>query len=102
MSFLFKSKRTQDRTLASRDGNTGSQSSLQGAAAKGAAPGAARATPTGSLNSLDNDGVPASPERTNARRGGSLDQTQSSDLPVSFTDAYKASGASSQAWGIWN
>lgn len=89
MSFLFKSKKTQDRALASRDGNSGSQSSLQGAGARGPrdekAAGPARATPTGSLNSLDNEGIPASPERANPRRGGSLDQNQPSDLPVSCT-----------------
>lgn len=88
MSFLFKSKKTQDRALASRDGSSPSQSSLQGAGTRGPrdekATGPARATPTGSLNSLDNDAVPASPDRGNPRRGGSLDQTQQSDLPVSI------------------
>lgn len=94
MSFLFKSKKGQDRALASRDGTAGSQ----GSAGSGRGPRdekGARSTPTGSLNSVDNDAMAASPDRNHGRRGGSLDQTQQqplqpqpqpqpqSDLPVS-------------------
>jgi hypothetical protein len=42
-----------------------------------------RSTPTGSLNSLDNDGMPGSPERGHGRRGGSLDQTLPGENGVS-------------------
>lgn len=98
MAFLFKSsKKNHDRALANRDGNAGSQSSqgsIQGPGARGPrGEKEHRATPTGSLNSLENDGTPSSPDRGHARRGGSVDQTQQqpppqqqahqqSDLPV--------------------
>ncbi|KHN98810.1 Kelch-type beta propeller [Metarhizium album ARSEF 1941] len=84
MAFLFKSKKNQDRALSSRDGNSGSQGSIQSAGSrltrdeKNAI--AQRATPTGSLSSVDENGV-GSPEQV--RRGGSLEQAQpSSDLPL--------------------
>lgn len=87
MAFLFKSKKSQDRAFASRDGNTASQNASPG-------PGTRlprdeksalqqRSTPTGSLTSLDKDGSDASPGRGHGRRGGSADTTQQSDLPVS-------------------
>jgi hypothetical protein len=79
MAFLFKSsKKNQDRALAARDGNTGSQSSAQSAAGRMSEKGSAhqRGTPTGSLNSLDNDGTPDSPNRGHGRKGGSIDQSQ--------------------------
>ncbi|KFH43575.1 Tip elongation aberrant protein-like protein [Hapsidospora chrysogenum ATCC 11550] len=79
MSFLFKSKKGQDRALASRDGTSGSQ----GSAGSGRGPRdekGARSTPTGSLNSVDNDAMAASPDRNHGRRGGSLDQTQQQPL----------------------
>lgn len=89
MAFLFKSKKNQDRALASRDGNSGSQSSIQSASARGTRDEKNhRATPTGSLNSNDNEGSVGSPEHGpgHVRRGGSLDQiqpqSQQSDLPV--------------------
>ncbi|GJN67462.1 negative regulator of mitotic exit [Purpureocillium lilacinum] len=86
MAFLFKSKKSQDRALSSRDGNSGSQGSIQSAGSrmardeKGAL--VQRSTPTGSLNSLDNDGSVGSPDRGHGRRGGSVDNTQPSDLPL--------------------
>ncbi|UNI24199.1 Negative regulator of mitotic exit [Purpureocillium takamizusanense] len=86
MAFLFKSKKSQDRALSSRDGNSGSQGSIQSASSrmardeKGAL--AQRSTPTGSLTSLDNDGSVGSPDRGHGRRGGSVDNTQPSDLPL--------------------
>ncbi|GAB1311644.1 Negative regulator of mitotic exit [Madurella fahalii] len=74
MAFLFKSKKNQDRALASRDGPG---SSMGGAAARVRDEKGSRSTPTGSLNSLDNDGSMGSPDQPYARqRGQSLDQQQ--------------------------
>lgn len=92
MAFLFKSKKNQDRALASRDGPPSSASSIQSAAARVREEKASRSTPTGSLNSVDNDGSVGSPDQGYARqRGLSLEQAQHSpqsqqhsDLPVSF------------------
>lgn len=89
MAFLFKSKKSQDRALASRDGNAGSQGSIQSASSrmvareeKNSPP--QRATPTGSMNSGDHEIGPSSPDQTHSRRGGSVDNpSQPSDLPVS-------------------
>jgi len=97
MAFLFKSKKNQDRALASRDGPPSSGgSSIQSAAARVREEKGSRSTPTGSLNSLDNEGSMGSPDQNYSRqRGQSLEQTQqgppqlqqqqppSSDLPVS-------------------
>ena len=92
MAFLFKSKKNQDRGLASRDGPPSSASSIQSAAARVRDEKASRSTPTGSLNSVDNDGSVGSPDQGYARqRGLSLEQSQQhspqsqhhSDLPVS-------------------
>ncbi|KAK2591909.1 Negative regulator of mitotic exit [Conoideocrella luteorostrata] len=82
MAFLFKSKKSQDRTLSSRDGNSGSQGSIQSTGARLARDeksAAQRATPTGSMNSIDETGT-GSPEQV--RRGGSLEQGQPSDLAL--------------------
>ena len=91
MAFLFKSKKSQDRAdrgLSSRDGTSGSQGSIQSAGARLARDdknAAHRATPTGSLASLDNDGAgTGSPEQAQARRGGSLEQTSPADMSVSM------------------
>jgi hypothetical protein len=106
MAFLFKSKKNQDRALQSRDGPPGSQTSLQSASARVARDDKSslqRSTPTGSLNSIDNDGSMGSPDQGYARqRGQSVDQPQpmqmqqtqaplqqtaqqpSADLPVSL------------------
>lgn len=95
MAFLFKSKKNQDRALASREGNNGSQGSNGSIQSAGARvprdeknTSGHRATPTGSVNSIDNDGSVGSPDQAlgHGRRGGSLDQTQQSDLPVSGPD----------------
>lgn len=90
MAFLFKSKKAQDRSLSSRDGTSGSQGSIQSATARVARDEKHRATPTGSLHSLENDGSAGSPDQgLGRRRGGSIDQVppqaqnQVSDLPVS-------------------
>ena len=72
MAFLFKSKKHQDRALASRDGSQGSGSTI-GARVKDEK--GSRSTPTGSLHSLDNDGSMGSPDQAYSRqRGQSLDQ----------------------------
>lgn len=86
MAFLFKSKKHQERALGGRDGHSGSQSSIQSNSARNADKNALqhRATPTGSLNSLENESTTGSPDQPPSRRGGSVDQaSQSSDLPVS-------------------
>ncbi|KAI3545390.1 kelch domain-containing protein [Colletotrichum filicis] len=93
MAFLFKSKKNQDRALASRDGNSGgSQGSIQSQReriAREEKNGTQRSTPTGSLNSIDRDGSAGagSPDQGYTRqRGPSVDQipTQapSNDLPL--------------------
>ncbi|KLU82981.1 kelch-domain-containing protein [Magnaporthiopsis poae ATCC 64411] len=95
MSFLFKSKKNQDRSLSSRDGPPpSSQNSIQNAAARVARDEKSslqRSTPTGSLNSIDNDGSMGSPDQGGyaARRPPqgpppvqpALDQQPVSDLP---------------------
>ncbi|KAK2048686.1 kelch domain-containing protein [Colletotrichum somersetense] len=93
MAFLFKSKKNQDRALASRDGNSGggSQGSIQSQRdriAREEKNGTQRSTPTGSLHSIDRDGSAGagSPDQGYGRqRGASLDQATSqppSDLPL--------------------
>lgn len=98
MSFLFKSKKNQDRSLSSRDGPPpSSQNPIQSAAARVARDEKSslqRSTPTGSLNSIDNDGSIGSPDQGGyaARRPPqgpppvqpALDQQPASDLPVSL------------------
>jgi hypothetical protein len=93
MAFLFKSKKHQDRTVTSRDGSSGSQGSIQNAPGRVVArddknTALQRATPTGSLHSIDNDTNTSSPDQGpgHGRRGGSVDTPQSSDLPVSNAD----------------
>jgi hypothetical protein len=86
MAFFFKSKKQQqERGLASRDGVPGSSGSLQGRAARDEKTSLQRSTPTGSLNSLQDDGSAGSPDQGYGRRGPSVDQTpqsaQQSDLP---------------------
>ncbi|EEY15640.1 kelch repeat-containing protein [Verticillium alfalfae VaMs.102] len=87
MAFLFKSKKNQDRALASRDGTSGSQGSIQSASARVAKDEKAvaqRSTPTGSMNSFGEEGSVGSPEQAHGRqRGPSVDQAPSapSDLP---------------------
>ncbi|KAH6605626.1 cell polarity protein (Tea1) [Trichoderma cornu-damae] len=88
MAFLFKSKKHQDRTVTSRDGSSGSQGSIQNSTARAVArddksTALQRATPTGSLHSVDNDTNASSPDQGSGhgRRGGSVDTPQTSDLP---------------------
>ncbi len=67
MSFLFKSKKNQDRGLTSRDGPpSATQPSFGGATARIAREeksSLSRSTPTGSLNSIDNEGSTGSPDQ---------------------------------------
>lgn len=95
MAFLFKSKKHQDRTVTSRDGSSGSQGSIQNAPGRVGSrdeknTALQRATPTGSLHSIDNDTNTSSPDQAqgpgHGRRGGSVDTPQTSDLPVSSPD----------------
>ncbi|XP_044721653.1 kelch motif domain-containing protein [Hirsutella rhossiliensis] len=91
MAFLFKSKKSQDRALASRDGNTASQGATQSAGTRLVRDEKSvpqqRSTPTGSLTSLDKDGSDTSPGPGHGRRGGSADTTQQSDLPSANPNA---------------
>lgn len=95
MAFLFKSKKNQERekerVLSSRDGppTTGSQqSSITSTAtsrlARDEKTSLQRSTPTGSLNSLDNDGT-ASPDQAGyGRRAEQVTSQQSNELQVGF------------------
>ena len=87
MAFLFKSKKGQDRALASRDGHSGSQSSIQSGGVRAGSldknPSQARATPTGSMTSTENDGTNGGSPEQGHQRGTSTDQSQpQSDLQV--------------------
>lgn len=94
MAFLFKSKKHQDRTVTSRDGSSGSQGSIQNAPGRAVAKddkaALQRATPTGSLHSIDNDASTASPDhaQSHVRRAGSVDTPPTSDLPVSDPESW--------------
>lgn len=101
MAFLFKSKKHPDKSQpVSRDAGSGSQGSIQSATARASEKGSLqhRATPTGSLNSIDNDATSASPDQGpghslgHGRRGGSADQStqQPSDPSVSFLCFYES------------
>ncbi|SPQ19060.1 eb429a89-f91f-43bd-9caa-39ab242b97d5 [Thermothielavioides terrestris] len=75
MAFLFKSKKHQDRGLTSRDGPPVSTPGAGSAAARVRDEKGSRSTPTGSVNSIDNDGSMGSPDQGYPRqRGQSLDQ----------------------------
>jgi hypothetical protein len=95
MAFLFKSKKHPERSQpASRDAGSGSQGSIQSVSARTAEKSSLqhRATPTGSLNSIDNEGSNGSPDHSHGhgRRGGSADQPiqQTSDTSVSFLPVF--------------
>ncbi|KAL7792641.1 hypothetical protein V8C37DRAFT_121964 [Trichoderma ceciliae] len=107
MAFLFKSKKHQDRTVTSRDGSSGSQGSIQNAPGRAVArddknPALQRATPTGSLHSIDNDTNTPSPDQGpgpgHGRRGGSVDTPQASDLPFRNNPPVSNSNASLYPW----
>lgn len=89
MAFLFKSKKHQDRNITSRDGPppTGVQSPA-GRVVRDEKQHS-RATPTGSLHSLDEGGGSPDVEKYAARRAAQQEppqhippQQQTSDLPV--------------------
>ncbi|KAF4984203.1 hypothetical protein FZEAL_543 [Fusarium zealandicum] len=94
MAFLFKSKKHPEKVPANRDAGSGSQGSIQSASARVAEKNTVqhRATPTGSLNSIEHEGSNGSPDQGqgygHGRRGGSADQPtqqqqhQPSDLPL--------------------
>ncbi|RWA14118.1 hypothetical protein EKO27_g973 [Xylaria grammica] len=86
MAFLFKSKKNQDRNVTSRDGPP--PSGIQSPAGRIARDEKhARATPTGSLHSLDEAGGSPDVEKYAARRAAPQEQSQQmqpqqqSDLP---------------------
>ncbi|KAF5022390.1 hypothetical protein F66182_5563 [Fusarium sp. NRRL 66182] len=85
MAFLFKSKKHPEKAQpahAHREAGSGSQGSIQSASARIADKNAVqhRATPTGSLNSIEHEGSNGSPDHGSGhvhghgRRGGSADQ----------------------------
>ncbi|KAL7951908.1 hypothetical protein V8C42DRAFT_21961 [Trichoderma barbatum] len=107
MAFLFKSKKHQDRTVTSRDGSSGSQGSIQNAPGRAVArddknTALQRATPTGSLHSIDNDTNTSSPDQGpgqgHGRRAGSVDTPQTSDLPFRNQPPVSNSNASLYPW----
>ncbi|KAM0193933.1 hypothetical protein ACHAPI_007362 [Fusarium lateritium] len=120
MAFLFKSKKHPERSqAASRDAGSGSQGSIQSAgtgtrvAEKNAVqqrgtPTGHRATPTGSLNSIEHESSNASPDNApiqghvhgHGRRGGSADQPiqQSNDVAVRNAPPVSGPNASLYPW----
>ncbi|TLS21849.1 uncharacterized protein PpBr36_09272 [Pyricularia pennisetigena] len=87
MSFLFKSKKNQERSLSSRDGPPqSSNSSIQSTAARVAREEKSalqRSTPTGSLHSLDNEGSVSSPDQGYGRRPQTAPNEQGLGTPPS-------------------
>ncbi|KAI1479763.1 hypothetical protein F4774DRAFT_418621 [Daldinia eschscholtzii] len=70
MAFLFKSKKNQDRNVQSRDGAPGSSPPVQSPAGRIAREEKhSRSTPTGSLNSFDENTPSPDAEKYAARRG---------------------------------
>ncbi|KAK6952034.1 hypothetical protein Daesc_006562 [Daldinia eschscholtzii] len=70
MAFLFKSKKNQDRNVQSRDGAPGSSPPVQSPAGRIAREEKhSRSTPTGSLNSFDENTPSPDAEKYTARRG---------------------------------
>ncbi|KLO84003.1 cell polarity protein tea1p [Fusarium fujikuroi] len=107
MAFLFKSKKHPERSQpASRDAGSGSQGSIQSVSARTAEKNSLqhRATPTGSLNSIDNEGSNGSPDHGHGhghgRRGGSADQPiqQNSDASVRNGTPMNGPNASLYPW----
>ncbi|KAF5985944.1 cell polarity tea1p [Fusarium coicis] len=105
MAFLFKSKKHTERSQpASRDAGSGSQGSIQSVSARTAEKNSLqhRATPTGSLNSIDNEGSNGSPDHSHGhgRRGGSADQPiqQTSDASVRNGNPLNGPNASLYPW----
>lgn len=93
MAFLFKSKKNQDRekdrVLSSRDGppTTSSQqssitSNTTSRLARDEKASMQRSTPTGSLNSLENDGTTSPDQAAYGRRAEQVTSQQSGDIQV--------------------
>ena len=93
MAFLFKSKKNQerekDRVLSSRDGppTTSSQqssitSNTTSRLARDEKASMQRSTPTGSLNSLENDGTTSPDQVGYGRRAEQVTSQQSGDIQV--------------------
>lgn len=92
MAFLFKSKKHQEKALSdrgARDGSlNGSQGSMQSPDARARVAREEkthRATPTGSLNSIDNDLGHGSPD-DGFRAGGPLRRAQTGDIVPQSAD----------------
>ncbi|TLD22307.1 hypothetical protein PspLS_07984 [Pyricularia sp. CBS 133598] len=87
MSFLFKSKKNQERSLSSRDGPPqSSNSSIQSNAARVAREEKSalqRSTPTGSMHSLENEGSVSSPDQGYGRRPQTAPNEQGLGTPPS-------------------
>ncbi|KAI0835398.1 hypothetical protein F5Y06DRAFT_134056 [Hypoxylon sp. FL0890] len=87
MAFLFKSKKNQDRNIQSRDGAPGGSPPVQGAAGRIVREEKnSRSTPTGSVNSFEENTPSPDAEKYAARRGQEPSQQmqqpqQVSDLP---------------------
>ncbi|KAF2969005.1 hypothetical protein GQX73_g4572 [Xylaria multiplex] len=102
MAFLFKSKKNQDRNISSRDGPPGG---IQSPAARVARDEKhARATPTGSLHSLDEAGGSPDAEKYAGRRAAQQEQSQQmqpqqqSDLPFRNAPQQQTTNASLYPW----
>ncbi|KAI1766289.1 hypothetical protein GGR53DRAFT_486909 [Hypoxylon sp. FL1150] len=105
MAFLFKSKKSQERNIQSRDGPPGSSPQFQGAAGRIAREEKnSRSTPTGSVNSLDESTPSPDAEKYAARRGHDPSQAmqqpqqQASDLPFRNPPQQQNANASLYPW----
>ncbi|KAI1292385.1 hypothetical protein F5Y03DRAFT_400479 [Xylaria venustula] len=103
MAFLFKSKKNQDRNIASRDGPP--PSAVQSPAGRIARDEKhARATPTGSLHSLEESGGSPDVEKYATRRAAQQEQPQQvqpqqqSDLPFRNAPPQQNVNASLYPW----
>ncbi|KAI1876111.1 hypothetical protein JX265_000642 [Neoarthrinium moseri] len=83
MAFLFKSKKSQDRSVQSREGPPSAGGSIPSAASRAVRDEKnSRSTPTGSLNSLDEGSPIQDVDKYAVRRGPEqAQQQQPSDLP---------------------
>ncbi|KAI1749290.1 hypothetical protein F4782DRAFT_311224 [Xylaria castorea] len=85
MAFLFKSKKNQDRNISSRDGPP--PNAVQSPAARVARDEKhSRATPTGSLHSLEEGGGSPDVEKYAARRTAQQEQSQQMQPPQQMSD----------------
>lgn len=98
MAFLFKSKKDRDRALPSREGAPPQPAPQSSRLVKDEKQ--QRSTPTGSLNSIDNDAATPSPDQYARRGQNSLDQQpqQQSDLPFRNSPQQANPNASLYPW----